>query len=367
MDLSLFDYQLPDELIAQKPIEPRDHSRLLVLSGSSALIHDHFYNLAHYLKPGDLLVFNRTRVLPVRLLGRKAETGGQAECFLLHQVSPEVWSCLVRPGKRLPPGTKLVFGQGELEGMIGERTEEGGRLVRFRWEGDYGDFMEILQSTGSIPLPPYIHETLEDPERYQTVYGDIAGSAAASTAGLHFTEETLAALSAMGVEMTQVLLHVGLGTFRPVKTQRIEDHPMHKEYYEISEEAAQAVNRAKAEGRRVVAVGTTPLRTLESMAAEGKLRAGRGWTDLFIYPGYAFQIVDGLLTNFHLPKSSLLMLVSALAGRERVLAAYQEAIAEKYRFFSFGDAMLIPQRMPIPEEEAASVTGPYDQTQQDNG
>ncbi|MDR0469296.1 MAG: tRNA preQ1(34) S-adenosylmethionine ribosyltransferase-isomerase QueA [Peptococcaceae bacterium] len=347
MDISLFDYDLPKELIAQKPIEPRDHSRLLVLreaagkqaqSQQAEIAHDVFYHLPQYLKSGDLLVFNRTRVLPARLVGRKADTGGQAECFLLHQVAPGLWSCLVKPGRRLTPGVKLVFGDGELEGVIEERTDEGGRLVRFLWQGDFED---AINQVGQVPLPPYIHENLEDPERYQTVYGDIPGSAAAPTAGLHFTDRILNDLRMQGVESAQVLLHVGVGTFRPVSDRRIEDHKMHGEYCEVSDEAARAVNRAKAEGRRVIAVGTTALRTLEGMGASGTLESGSGWTDLFIYPGYTFRIIDGLLTNFHLPKSSLLMLVSALAGRERVLGVYQEAIREKYRFFSFGDAMLI--------------------------
>lgn len=337
MDISLFDYDLPKELIAQKPIEPRSQSRMLVLS-KDGLIHDHFYHLSAYLKPGDMLVFNRTRVLPARLLGIKADTGGKAECFLLHQVSPDVWSCLVKPGRRLAPGVRLAFGNGELEGVIEERTEGGGRLVRFVWQGDFED---AINRSGQVPLPPYIHEALDDSERYQTVYGDTLGSAASPTAGLHFTEDALAELRSMGVESSQVLLHVGLGTFRPVDTREVEDYKMHKEYCEVGEEAAIAVNRAKKEGRRVVAVGTTALRTLEAMGKNGVLQAGAGWTDLYIYPGYRFNIVDGLLTNFHLPKSSLLMLVSALAGRERVMAAYQEAIREKYRFFSFGDAMLI--------------------------
>ena len=335
MDISLFDYTLPKELIAQRPVEPRDHSRMLVLpkTGQGAS-HDYFYNLPRYLREGDLLVFNRTRVLPVRLMGRKVDTGGQAECFLLHQVEPGLWSCLVRPGRRLPPGTKLVFGQGEMEGLIEDRTDTGGRLVRFTWQED---FESALNRAGQIPLPPYIHEELDDPERYQTIYGDVAGSAAASTAGLHFTEASLAGLKAAGVAQAYVLLHVGLGTFRPVEAQQIEDHKMHAEYCEVTAETAGAVNAARAEGRRVIAVGTTALRTLEAHGKDGVLEPGAGWTDIFIYPGYEFRIVDGLLTNFHLPKSSLLMLVSALTGRERVLDAYAEAVREKYRFFSFGD------------------------------
>ncbi|MCL2166342.1 MAG: tRNA preQ1(34) S-adenosylmethionine ribosyltransferase-isomerase QueA [Clostridiales bacterium] len=348
MELSLFDYELPAERIAQQPVEPRDHSRMLVMprhetaGPDTEIRHDYFYNLPQYLRAGDLLVLNRTRVIPARLIGRKAKTGGAAECFLLHQVAPDRWSCLVKPGRRLAPGTKLIFGQGELEGLIEERTEGGGRLVRFAWQGD---FEEILRRVGQTPLPPYIHEKPEDPERYQTVYGDIAGSAAASTAGLHFTEESLEALRRMGVGFAQVLLHIGPGTFRPVQTRQIEDHLMHSEYCEVSEETAREINRAKEEGRRVIAVGTTPLRTLEAMGSGGSVKAGSCWTDLYIYPGYSFQIIDGLLTNFHLPKSSLLMLVCALAGRERVLAAYQEAIREGYRFFSFGDCCLILDRL----------------------
>ena len=340
MDISLFDYELPKERIAQTPIEPRDHSRMLVLrrTDHGSITHDRFYNLTRYLKPGDLLVFNRTRVLPARLIGRKAESGGKAECLLLHQVSDDVWSCLVKPGRRLAPGVRLLFGQGEIEGVIGERTGEGGRLVHFIWQGG---FEEALSAVGQTPLPPYIHEAPDDPERYQTVYGDKPGSAAASTAGLHFTEGSLAELQSMGVESTQVLLHVGVDTFRPVSVQQIEDHQMHKEYCEVTGDTAEAVNKARAEGRRVVAVGTTSLRTLEAFGREGCLKAGAGWTDLFIYPGYPLKIADGLLTNFHLPKSSLLMLVSAMAGRERIMAAYAEAIREEYRFFSFGDCMLI--------------------------
>jgi S-adenosylmethionine:tRNA ribosyltransferase-isomerase len=285
-----------------------------------------------------LLVFNHTRVLPARLLGRKEDSGGQAECFLLHQVEPGLWDCLVRPGRRLPAGTKLIFGQGELRGIIAEHRPGGERLVRFQWQGDFED---VLNRVGQVPLPPYIHETLSEPERYQTVYGDRAGSAAASTAGLHFTADTLAELQKAGIEFAGVVLHIGLGTFRAVETRRIEDHKMHKEYYEVGEETAAAVNRAKAQGRRVIAVGTTAVRTLEAMGRQGVVQPGQGWTDIFLYPGCRFQIIDGLLTNFHLPKSTLLMLVSALAGRERVLAAYEEAVRERYRFFSFGDCMLI--------------------------
>jgi S-adenosylmethionine:tRNA ribosyltransferase-isomerase len=339
MELKDFDYELPKERIAQVPAMPRDSARLLYLPiHSGPCQHQVFTDIISHLKAGDLLVFNKTRVIPARLLGRKAGTGGQVECFLLHQQSPDTWSCLVRPGRRLQPGTKLEFGDGQLIGYITERTEGGGRNVRFEWEGN---FQDVLNQVGVIPLPPYIHQPLIDPERYQTIYGNRPGSVAAPTAGLHFTSAVLEALQQKGIEFAEVILHVGLGTFRPVETDQIENHVMHKEYYEISEDTAKAINRAKAEGRRIIAVGTTSVRTLESMSENGQLKAGKGWTDIFIYPGYQFQIIDGLLTNFHLPKSTLLMLVSALAGRERILAAYKEAVDRQYRFFSFGDAMLI--------------------------
>jgi S-adenosylmethionine:tRNA ribosyltransferase-isomerase len=345
MDIKDFDYALPPARIAQEPLEPRDSARLLVLPKTAgAVTHDCFASLPAYLRAGDLLVFNRTRVIPARLLGHKEGTGGGAECFLLHQLAPGLWQCLVRPGRRLAPGTRLVFGEGQLVGEILDRTEDGGRRVRFHWQGD---FDRVLAEVGRMPLPPYIHRRLADPERYQTVYASASGSVAAPTAGLHFTERVLAELRQKGVETAQLLLHVGLGTFRPVEAGQIEDHRMHREYYEVDEETAAKVNLARAEGRRVIAVGTTSARVLEALGQSGALRAGRGWTDIFIYPGYSFRIVDGLLTNFHLPKSTLLMLVSALAGRERVLAAYEEAIREKYRFLSFGDAMLAADRGPV--------------------
>ena len=312
MELKDFDYELPRELIAQRPLEPRDASRMLYLpKAAGEPEHTDFLHLPDYLRSGDLLVFNKTRVIPARLLGEKEGTKGQVEVFLLHQKQPDLWSCLVRPGRRLPPGTKLTFGGGLLRAEIIERGPEGTRLVRFFWEGI---FQEVLARIGQVPLPPYIHEKLEDPERYQTVYGYRPGSVAAPTAGLHFTERILRTLEAKGVESAEVILHVGMGTFKPVETERIEEHPMHSEYYEISEETQEKVNRAKKEGRRVIPVGTTSLRTLEAMGQGGRLAAGSGWTDIFIYPGYEFQIIDGLLTNFHLPKSTLLMLVSALAG-----------------------------------------------------
>jgi S-adenosylmethionine:tRNA ribosyltransferase-isomerase len=339
VDVSLFDYHLPQALIAQQPLEPRDSSRLLYLPRTAGPpAHSQFARLADYLRPGDLLVFNHTRVLPARLPAQKAATGGRAECLLLRQEGPDIWECLVKPGRRLPPGTRLIFGGGQMEGEIGQRTAAGGRLVRFFWRGE---FQRALAEVGEMPLPPYIRAKLADGERYQTVYGDQPGSAAAPTAGLHFTQAALAALAEKGVETARVLLHVGLGTFRPVAAERVEDHVMHREYYELTEAAAAAINGARAAGRRVIAVGTTTVRVLETLGRSGALSAGQGWTEIFIYPGYQFKVVDGLLTNFHLPRSTLLMLVSALAGRERVLAAYQEAIAASYRFFSFGDAMLI--------------------------
>ncbi len=344
MDISLFDYELPGTLIAQEPAPLRDHSRLMILRKEDGeLIHESFYDIYKYLRPGDLLVFNKTRVFPARLMGKKDITGGAAECFLLHRTDEEnIWSCLVKPGKRLPPGTKIIFGDGALTGVIEDRTDGGGRLVRFSYSED-SSFFDILEKVGTTPLPPYIKAPVADPERYQTVYGDTPGSSAASTAGLHFTGELLRKIAEMGVESATVLLHIGPGTFRPVKVKNIEEHKMHSEYCEISAAAAAQINKAKAEGRRVIAVGTTALRTLEAMATgvNNSLEAGSTWTDIFIYPGYKFKIINGLLTNFHLPKSSLIMLVSALAGRDRILEAYKEAVRREYRFFSFGDAMLI--------------------------
>lgn len=339
MKTSDFEYELPEELIAQTPVEPRDHSRLMVVNRRDGQIYDrHFYDLPQYLRAGDALVINETRVLPARLLGER-EGGGACEVLLLKQLSPKRWETLVRPGKKLKPGAAVRFGGGLLKGIIDQPTEAGGRIVDFECEGV---FEETLDKLGQMPLPPYIHEQLRDPERYQTVYARELGSAAAPTAGLHFTPELLDAIRAMGVEIIPILLHVGLGTFRPVKVENIEEHKMHSEFYSVSEQAAARINAIKAGGGRIVAVGTTSVRTLESAAVQkGVVAAGSGWTDIFIRPGYEFRLVDALITNFHLPGSTLLMLVSALMGRENALKAYARAVEKRYRFFSFGDAMLI--------------------------
>ena len=340
MKTSDFYFDLPQELIAQTPAQRRDASRLLVLDKDTGTIeHRHFYDLTSYLRSGDCLVLNDSRVLPARLLGERLPGGGACEVLLLIDRGEKTWECLVRPGKRMRAGTKLSFGGGELTAQVMEELSDGNRLVRFDYDGI---FLEILERLGKMPLPPYIHAELEDRERYQTVYSKVTGSAAAPTAGLHFTEELLDKIRAMGVETAFVTLHVGLGTFRPVKAEEITDHEMHSEYCVISQEAAEYINRAKSRGGRVICVGTTSCRTVESRAREdGTVCAGAGWTNIFIYPGYRFKVLDGLITNFHLPESTLIMLVSALAGRERVLAAYEEAVRQRYRFFSFGDAMLI--------------------------
>lgn len=341
MDVQQFDFELPEHLIAQHPLEDRTSSRLLVLQKQSGeIMHQRFTDLIDHLKPGDVLVMNDSRVLPARLIGEKAETGAKIEILLLKSLGDDRWETLVKPGKRMKPGTEVVFGNGLLRCVCEEVTETGGRIVRFLYEGI---FYEILDQLGSMPLPPYIHAQLEDSERYQTVYARERGSAAAPTAGLHFTKPYLEKIAAKGIQLAYVTLHVGLGTFRPVAADSVEEHVMHAEYYEIPEETAELVNRAKAEGRRVIAVGTTSCRTLETVgrAHGGKLVATSGWTDIFIYPGYTFSILDGLLTNFHLPKSTLVMLVSALAGKDHVMTAYKTAVQEEYRFFSFGDAMLI--------------------------
>lgn len=337
MDVTDFDYDLPKELIAQTPVEPRDSSRLLVMDKNTGeLEHRHFYNLPEYLKPGDLLVFNDTRVIPARLHGFKT-TGAHVEVFLLTRKNATDWEVLVKPGKKLQKGAQIRFSD-ELSCEILETTDFGGRIARFHYEGI---FEEILDRLGETPLPPYIHEKLKDKERYQTVYNRERGSAAAPTAGLHFTKELLKKIRDMGVEEVFVTLHVGLGTFRPVNESRVEDHKMHKEFYTVSQEAADAINKAKREGRRIVAVGTTSVRTLESAGASGEMKAGGNWTNIFIYPGYQFKFVDALVTNFHLPQSTLVMLVSALSSREKILHAYQVAVENRYRFFSFGDAMFI--------------------------
>lgn len=340
MKLSEFDYYLPEELIAQEPAESRDRSRLLVLHRDTGIVeHRYFYDCLGYMRAGDVLVINNTRVIPARLLGVKEGTGAKIEVVLLRRHDLVTWEALVKPGKRLRPGTVISFGEGLLRAEVVDTTEVGGRILKFVYDGVFED---ILDRLGQMPLPPYIKKKLNDRERYQTVYAKESGSAAAPTAGLHFTPELLASIREMGVKTVEITLHVGLGTFRPVKTENILEHKMHSEYYELSPEAADAINDARRAGGRVIAVGTTSTRTLETLADDdGFIRAGRGWTGIFIYPGYTFKVVDMLITNFHLPKSTLLMLVSAFAGREPVLSAYRQAVEEKYRFFSFGDAMLI--------------------------
>ena len=340
MKTSDFDYNLPEELIAQTPIEPRDHSRMLVYNRADQSIqHLHFYDLPRFLKKGDVLVVNETKVIPARLLGEKEGTGVPVEILLLKRLERDVWEGLVRPGRRLKPGTFCSFGNGLLRAEIIESTEDGGRKVRFHYSGV---FEEILDQLGQMPLPPYIHEKLEDKNRYQTVYAKEAGSAAAPTAGLHFTPELMDKIRDMGVEIIPVLLHVGLGTFRPVKAEDLSDHHMHVEHYEVTEEAARKINEARKNGGRCICVGTTSVRTLESASGEDEqVRAESGDTGIFITPGYRFHAVDSLITNFHLPQSTLLMLISALMGREEALRVYEEAVRERYRFFSFGDAMLI--------------------------
>ncbi len=340
MKTSDFYYELPQELIAQTPIERRDASRLLTLDkATGAWEHRHFYELPDFLTEKDCLILNDSRVLPARLLGQRLPGGGACEVLLLIDRGEKTWECLVRPGKKLRPGAKLTFGSGELTAEVVGETDGGNRLVRFDYQGI---FLEVLERLGKMPLPPYIKEELEDQERYQTVYSKVLGSAAAPTAGLHFTEDLLKAIAAKGVGIGYVTLHVGLGTFRPVKEDDLETHPMHSEYCVISQETADLINRTKAGGGRCICVGTTSCRTLESWAGEdGHMSASAGWTDIYIYPGYRFKVMDALITNFHLPESTLIMLVSALAGREHVLAAYEEAVREKYRFFSFGDAMFI--------------------------
>lgn len=341
MDVEQFDFELPPELIAQRPLEERTASRLLYLDKKSGNISHHtFADLVHLLKAGDVLVLNDTKVRPARLIGVKEGTGAKVEVLLLNRVEEDVWETLVKPGRRVKPGVTLLFGDGRLQAQCTGETSAGGRYLRFSYQGI---FEEILAELGQVPLPPYIRQALDDPDRYQTVYARHEGSAAAPTAGLHFDQKLLAQLAANGVEIRYLTLHVGLGTFRPVQTERVEDHKMHAEFFQLPAETARAINGAKKEGRRIIGVGTTTVRTLETVAkwCKGGLKPLSGWTDLFIYPGFQFQVIDGLITNFHLPKSTLIMLVSAFAGRERVLRAYQEAIAQRYRFFSFGDAMLI--------------------------
>ena len=339
MNKSDFDFYLPEELIAQTPLEKRDTSRLLHLDKQTGEIeHKHFYDIKQYLHEGDCLVLNDSRVLPARLIGARP-TGGTVELVLLKDLGDNRWECLSRPGRKTKPGQELVFGNGELTAVVEEVTLGGNRIVKFSYEGI---FLEILERLGKMPLPPYIKEELQDSERYQTVYSKELGSAAAPTAGLHFTKELLAEIADMGVKICYVTLHVGLGTFRPVKADKIEDHEMHSEFCIVPEETAETVNAVKRAGGRVIAVGTTSCRTLESFTTEdGTLQATSGWTNIFIYPGYKFKCIDALITNFHLPESTLIMLVSALAGREHILNAYNTAVKQRYRFFSFGDSMII--------------------------
>lgn len=340
MNLKDFDFYLPLELIAQDPLEDRSSSRLLTLDRKTGEIEHHiFKDIVRYLNPGDCLVVNDTKVIPARLIGSKIGTDAKIEVLLLKRMENDIWECLVKPGKKARPGVEISFGDGILKGKIVDIVEEGNRLIQFSYEGI---FEEILDHLGQMPLPPYITHQLQDKNRYQTVYAKNQGSAAAPTAGLHFTPELMETIKAKGIEIAYVTLHVGLGTFRPVKADNILDHHMHSEFYSVDKDEAEKINSAKANGHRVIAVGTTSCRALESAAGKGnKLEASSGWTDIFIYPGYEFKIIDGLITNFHLPESTLLMLVSALAGKENVMSAYKKAVEEKYRFFSFGDAMLI--------------------------
>ena len=339
MKTSDFNFELPQELIAQTPLERRDASRLMTLNKETGETgHYHFYDLPKFLRPGDCLVLNDSRVLPARLIGHRP-TGGACEVLLLTDKGEGVWECLVRPGRKLRSGARVNFGDGELTAQVERELEDGKRLVRFHYQGI---FLEVLERLGRMPLPPYIKAALQDKERYQTVYSRVTGSAAAPTAGLHFTPELLRQIQEMGVRVCYVTLHVGLGTFRPVKAEDIQDHEMHAEFCQISQETADIINQTRSAGGRVVCVGTTSCRTVESFAAEdGTMTARSGWTSIFIYPGYRFKVLDALITNFHLPESTLIMLVSTLAGREHVLAAYREAVEKRYRFFSFGDAMLI--------------------------
>ena len=340
MNIKEFYYDLPEELIAQDPLADRSSSRLLTLDkNSGAFSHHVFRDIVDYLNPGDCLVLNNTKVIPARLMGEKEGTGAGIEVLLLKRKENDVWETLVKPGKKARPGARISFGNGLLVGEVVDVVEEGNRLIKFEYEGI---FEEILDQLGQMPLPPYITHRLEDKNRYQTVYAKHDGSAAAPTAGLHFTPELLEIIKAKGVKVAEVTLHVGLGTFRPVKVENILEHHMHSEFYMVEEEQAAIINEKKKNGGRVICVGTTSCRTLESATGEdGVLRAGSGWTEIFIYPGYKFKILDALITNFHLPESTLLMLVSALAGRDNVMAAYKEAVKERYRFFSFGDAMFI--------------------------
>ncbi|HIW59988.1 MAG TPA: tRNA preQ1(34) S-adenosylmethionine ribosyltransferase-isomerase QueA [Candidatus Anaerobutyricum avicola] len=340
MKTSDFYYDLPEELIAQDPLENRSDSRLMVLDKKTGAVSHHiFRDIVEYLQPGDCLVINDTKVIPARLIGSKEDTGAKIEVLLLKRKTGDVWETLVKPGRKAKPGTRIQFGDGLLVGEVMDIVDEGNRLIKFEFDGI---FEEILDRLGQMPLPPYITHQLKDKDRYNTVYATHSGSAAAPTAGLHFTPELLHTIEEKGIDIARVTLHVGLGTFRPVKVDDVENHHMHSEFYMIDEKAAEKINRAKENGKRVICVGTTSCRTIESAADEnGRLKPCSGWTEIFIYPGYQFKILDCLITNFHLPESTLIMLVSALAGKEHVLAAYEEAVKERYRFFSFGDAMFI--------------------------
>ncbi|EOH1634157.1 tRNA preQ1(34) S-adenosylmethionine ribosyltransferase-isomerase QueA [Enterococcus faecalis] len=336
-----FDFDLPEELIAQTPLKDRASSRLLVVNKETGDMEDkHFHDILDELQPGDALVMNNTRVLPARLYGEKPETGGHLEVLLLTNTEGDTWETLIKPAKRAKVGTEIQFGDGRLKAVVKEELEHGGRIIEFKYDGI---FLEILESLGEMPLPPYIKERLDDPDRYQTVYAEENGSAAAPTAGLHFTKELLEEIKAKGVHLVYLTLHVGLGTFRPVSVDNIEEHHMHSEFYRLTEEEAKQLNEVRQAGGRIVAVGTTSIRTLETIGTKfnGEIQADSGWTDIFITPGYQFKVVEAFSTNFHLPKSTLVMLVSAFAGKDLTLAAYQHAIEEKYRFFSFGDAMFI--------------------------
>ena len=336
-----FDFDLPEELIAQTPLEDRTSSRLLVLDSKTGKTQDrHFYDIIDELNPGDALVMNDTRVLPARLYGEKEETGAHLEVLLLNNTEGDVWETLVKPAKRAKVGTQITFGDGRIKAVVEEELDHGGRMIRFSYEGI---FLENLEALGEMPLPPYIKEKLDDPERYQTVYAKENGSAAAPTAGLHFTQELLDKIQKKGIELVYLTLHVGLGTFRPVSVENIEDHDMHSEFYRLTDEAADRLKQVKTNGGKIVAVGTTSIRTLETIGTKfnGEIKADSGWTDIFITPGYQFKVVDAFSTNFHLPKSTLVMMVSAFAGRDNILNAYQHAIDKRYRFFSFGDAMFI--------------------------
>ena len=340
MKVSDFDFYLPEELIAQSPLKERDSSRFMVVDRKTGEIeHKVFHDVIDYLEKGDTLVLNNTRVMPARLIGEKEETGGKIEFLLLKRIEGDKWECLAKPGKKAKVGAMFTFGEGKLKAVVREIGLEGNRVIEFIYNGI---FEEILDELGQMPLPPYIHEKLDDRERYQTVYSKEKGSAAAPTAGLHFTEDLLEKIREKGVNIAFVTLHVGLGTFRPVKVESIDEHIMHSEYYELDEENAKIINDTKKRGNRVIAVGTTSTRTLETIGNEnGEVRAQSGWTNIFIFPGYKFNIVDALITNFHLPESTLIMLVSALAGKENIMNAYKKAVEEKYRFFSFGDSMFI--------------------------